>query len=188
MVVCERLDDHPGAVGRERLVDVRGRADRVAHVVQAIEYAHEVVVAAGIVLRRGDREARAPLDPGLLGELARALDRGVVIVEAEELRVGKGFGHDHRRSPVTAADVGHLGSAFELLLHSLERGDPLADEVALIPRPEETLGAAEQAVVVFVPAHALAAAKGLEDLVFVGVQRGDRVVHPEDVEGAVFVG
>src|SRR2546427_8718261 len=36
--------------------------------------------------------------------------------------------------------------------------------------------------------HPLARAERLEDLVFVRVQRGDRVVDPEDVEGALFVG
>ena len=47
--------------------------------------------------------------------------------------------------------------ALELLLHALERRDPLGDEVGLVAGAEEPLGAAEQAVVVLVPAHALAA-------------------------------
>ena len=34
---------------------------------------------------------------------------------------------------------------------------------------EEALGATEQPLVVFVPAHALAASEGLDDLVFVGI-------------------
>ena len=38
-VAGRRLDDHPGAVGRQRAADVAGRADRVAHVVQAVEHA-----------------------------------------------------------------------------------------------------------------------------------------------------
>ena len=71
--------------GVERLAHVRRGADRVAHVVQAVEDADEVVVAAGIVLGGGDLEGDAVADAGLRGRLAGALDRGVVVVEAEEL-------------------------------------------------------------------------------------------------------
>jgi hypothetical protein len=60
--------------------------------------------------------------------------------------------------------------------------------VRTVARAEEPLGAAEQPLVVLVPAHALAAAKHVEQLVFVGVERGDQVIHAEDVEGTVFVG
>ena len=49
-VVGERLDDHPGAVGGQRLAHVRGGADRVAHVVQAVEEGDQVVAAARVVL------------------------------------------------------------------------------------------------------------------------------------------
>ena len=87
-----------------------------------------------------------------------------------------------------AADVGDLGTALQLLLDAVERRDPLGDEVRLVARAEEALGAAEQAMVVLVPAHAAAAAEGLEDLVLIGVQRSDRVVYAEDVERALFVG
>ena len=87
-----------------------------------------------------------------------------------------------------AADVGHLGARFELLLHPLQRRYPLGHQMGAVARTEEPLGAAEQAVVVLVPAHALAAAEGLEDLLFIGVQRRDRVVDAEDVERTVFVG
>ncbi len=52
-VAGHRLDDHPRAVRRERLVDVARGADRVAHVVQAVEHRHEVVAA------RRDRAAAA---------------------------------------------------------------------------------------------------------------------------------
>jgi len=58
-VARARLDDHPGAVGPQRLPDVRGRALRIAHVVQAVEERDEVVVLAREVLRRRDDEADA---------------------------------------------------------------------------------------------------------------------------------
>ena len=114
--------------------------------------------------------------PGLPRRLASALDRRVVVVEAEELRVRERLGHDDRRRAVSAADVGDLRAAFELLLDPVESRDPLGHEVPAVAGPEEALGPAEQAVVVLVPAHALAAAERLEDLVFVGVERRDRVV------------
>ena len=88
---------------------------------------------------------------------------------------------------MAAADVGDLRAAFELLLDAVERRDPLGHEVRPVAGPEEALGAPEQAMVVLVPAHALAAAERLEDPIFVGVQRGDRVVDAEDVERAVLV-
>ena len=46
MVVGKRLDDHPRAVFRERLADVRGGADGIAHVMQAVEDGDQVVVSA----------------------------------------------------------------------------------------------------------------------------------------------
>ena len=89
---------------------------------------------------------------------------------------------------MAAADVGDLRAAFELLLHAVERRDPLGDEVARVAGAEEALGAAEQPVVVLVPAHALAAAERLGDAVLVGVERGDQLEGAEDVERAVLVG
>ena len=71
-----------------------------------------------------------------------------------------------------------LAPRFELLLHAVERRNPLAHEVRAVAGPEEALGAAEQPAVVLVPAHPLAAPERLEDLLFVGVQRGDQVIAP----------
>ena len=174
--------------GVERLQDVPRGADGVAHVVQAVEHAHQVVAVAGILLCRVCRERDPIIDARFLGRLVCALDRRCVVVEAEEFGVGERLGHDDRRRSVAAADVGDLGAAFELLLHSIQGRNPLADQVGAVAGPEEPLGPAEQPVIVLVPAHALAAAEGLEDLIFVDVQRRDRVIDAEDVERAVFVG
>ena len=74
-VAGERLDDHPGAVGRERLAHVPRGADRVAHVVQAVEERDEVVAVPGIVLGRGQLERDAVGDARGLGRLrARSID------------------------------------------------------------------------------------------------------------------
>src|SRR5271154_2802192 len=89
---------------------------------------------------------------------------------------------------MAAADIGDLGTAFELLLHSIQSRNPLGDQVGAVAGPEESLGPAEQAVIVLVPTHALAAAKGVDNLILVGVQGRDRVVDAEDVEGAVLIG
>ena len=45
-VAGPRLDHHPGAVGGQRGADVAGRAERVAHVVQAVEGGDEVVAGS----------------------------------------------------------------------------------------------------------------------------------------------
>src|SRR5207302_657662 len=66
-VVGEGLHDHPRAVARKRLEHVRRDAYGVAHVVQAVEHAHEVVVAARIVLGGGQLEARAIDDACVAG-------------------------------------------------------------------------------------------------------------------------
>ena len=57
-----------------------------------------------------------------------------------------------------------------------------------VARTEEALGAAEQAVVVLVPTEASAGPERFKDLPLIGVQRGKRLEHSEDVERAVLVG
>src|SRR4051812_27418694 len=49
-VTSHGLDDHPRAIGLQRLLDVRSGAGRIAHVVEAIEEGHEVEFVAGILL------------------------------------------------------------------------------------------------------------------------------------------
>ena len=66
-----RLDDHPGAIGRQRLQHVTRSGNRVAHVVQRIEHRDELVRVATIVVGLADLE-------GHVGEagFARMPDRG----------------------------------------------------------------------------------------------------------------
>ena len=66
VVLRERLDDHPGAVGGQRLPDVPGRGQRITHVVQAVERRHQVVVPAAERLRAGHLEAH-PVGDARLG-------------------------------------------------------------------------------------------------------------------------
>ena len=82
-----------------------GRADRVAHVVQRVEEADQVEAPSGMVGGRAYREAHPVRDPGRCRVVDRGRDRGLVHVDAEEGRVREGFGHQHRRVAVAAADV-----------------------------------------------------------------------------------
>src|SRR5207245_3994123 len=67
-VAGQRLDDQPGAVRVERLPDVPGRADRIAHVVQAVERGPTTTFPAAMVAPRSptnrprDRKS-TPLTP-----------------------------------------------------------------------------------------------------------------------------
>ena len=64
---------------------------------------------------------------------------------------------------MAATDVGDAGAAFELLDDAGERRKPFRDEVHAVVGAEGALGAAEEAVVVLVPADALASAEALRD-------------------------
>ena len=82
-------------------------ADRVAHVVQAVEHRHEVVAGAAVRRRRlRSRSVTRSATPASCGALARGLDRAVVVVGADERRVRERLGHQDRRGAVAAADVG----------------------------------------------------------------------------------
>ena len=70
-----RLDDHPRAVGAQRQADVARGPDRVAHVMQAIEHRHEVVVAVTVRRRRLDLEANPVGEPRFRRSAARGLDQ-----------------------------------------------------------------------------------------------------------------
>jgi hypothetical protein len=86
-------------------------ADRIAHVVQAIEEANEVIVLYRVGLCGVDVELHAIVQPRILCRLTRGLDRAGVIFESKETRVGKCLRHQPRGDAVTAADVRDLGAA-----------------------------------------------------------------------------
>ena len=88
---------------------------------------------------------------------------------------------------MAAADVRDFGAALELLLHPLEGRDPLLDEEGGIAAAEEPLDAAEQALMVLVPADAVAGAEGRGDLRLVEIGRGDHVEGAGDVDRAGLV-
>ena len=60
-----------------------------------------------------------------LGLLARRIDRRVVVIEAEELRLRISLRHQQRRSAMSAADVGDPRAGLKLRLHAVECRNPV---------------------------------------------------------------
>ena len=90
---------------------MRSGAHGIAHVVQGIEHRHQIEVGAGIVLSTCNLEAQIAL---AVGSFFRVVDRGLVKVDADEVRVLVSVGHDDGRSTVAAADIGHPRAVREL--------------------------------------------------------------------------
>ena len=163
------------------------RADRVAHVVQAVEHRHQVVALAGVGSGRLNLEADAIAHAGLLGAQASGLDRLGVVVRTDEHRVREGAGHENRRSAVTAANVGDPGAPLELCDDAVERGQPRVDEIGVVARAKEPLAALVDVMVVLVPADARARAGGVGDAGRVQ-HRAERVLEqPRQIGRAVLV-
>jgi len=89
--------------------------------------------------------SNAMLPHALLGgALARGRDRRVVIIQADEARLGDRLRHCDRGGAVSAADVGDPGAALQALDDAVKRWQPLAHQMRAIAGAEEALGAAEQ--------------------------------------------
>jgi hypothetical protein len=159
----EWFDQHPRAGGVERSTHVVPHADRVTHVVQRVEEREQIVAATGIVRGARDLEGDAIIQTLPLRGLARPLDRLTVVVETHELGGWERLGHEPRRGPVTAADVGDAAALLELGLHAVEGGDPGRHEVDGVPKAEEAFGAVEEGRVVLMLAHALSRPEDLGD-------------------------
>src|SRR4051812_25637679 len=135
----------------------RARGGRIAHVVQRVEDADEVVSALGEVLGRCDFEADSVGDAGLGGALARDVDRGLVIVEADHVRAGIRLREQNRGGAVPASEVGDRTASAQLLVHPVERRYPRRNEVRNVSGLEQPLGPVKQVVMVLVPAQTLTA-------------------------------
>ena len=70
------------------------RADRIAHVVQAVEEGHEVQVLARKIARHGDFELRVRGRSVLLGVNPRLLHRRGMEVVADERRLRERLRHE----------------------------------------------------------------------------------------------
>ena len=64
---------------------------------------------------------------------------------------------------MTAAHICDAGTGPQLVLHALQGGNPLGDQVRAVGRPEGPLGSLEQRVAVLVPAHSPSGAEALHD-------------------------
>src|SRR3546814_7084663 len=76
---------------------------------------------------------------------------------------------------MAATDIGDAGASFELGLNPVERRNPLRDQMRGVARPEEALGAAEQAGIVLMPADAPTRPERLRDLRLVAEHASDEV-------------
>jgi len=178
LVVVQRewLDEQHRAAGFEMLPRVPCGADRIAHVVQAVEEADEVE-AAGVLVGGHGLEHDPVGYAGLLGPLARGGDRRLVEVEPPEPGAGERLCHDDSGGAVTAADIGDPGAGGQLGADVIQGRDPVA-KVSPVSGAEQPLGALEQPPVMFFPAHRPGRAKDRCQLVEVGIERAHRVHRP----------
>ena len=75
-IARRRFDDHPASVGLQRLTHMARRADRIAHVMQAVEERDKVQILAWKIARHGDFELRVRGCSVLLSMDPRLLHRG----------------------------------------------------------------------------------------------------------------
>src|SRR5882757_1707945 len=85
IVMRKRLDDHPRPVLGQRFLDMLARSHGVAHVMQAIEERHQIIVFRRKILGAGLRERDAVSNSRFLSQYLRAFDRRLVVIEPEEL-------------------------------------------------------------------------------------------------------
>jgi hypothetical protein len=186
-IVGERLHDHRGAVVADRLASMPGHTDRIRHVVQAVEECDQVEILARVADRVSDLEARirSTCRRRFLG---CDTDRFVVIVVADELRIRICQRHQDGAGAVPAPDVGHLGSALQLVDDAVKRGQPRADQVGVVAGAEEAFGSLEEAGMMLTPLHARSGFEVAERLLE-RVERGlDDVVCAGHVDRAIRVG
>src|SRR5438552_3917363 len=65
------------------------------------------------------------------------LARARVEVVTDELRVRKGFRHNHRGPAMAASGIGYLGAAFQLVDGAVERREPIAHQVIMVAGTEK---------------------------------------------------
>ncbi len=162
--------------------------DRPPHVVQAVEEADEVVIAAGIGIGSCDRKAHAVGDAFGDRHAPRRLDRFRMHVEAEEAALRKGLRHQHGGMAVPAADVGDARARLKLRHNAVERRQPLAQQAAAIGIAVEGGDAAVQPSVMLAPAYAASAAHGVEGLLLVRPHGGDHLPGMRQEDRAFVVG
>src|ERR1700760_4428753 len=120
-VVGKGFDNHPGAIRLERRQHVLRCSRRITHVMQAIEKRNQVVTAVDrVALRTGNLEADLIEKAIASCHMACVLNRPAVIIKPAEARLRKRLRHQHRRSTVSATNVGYRGTLGKFLSYSIE--------------------------------------------------------------------
>ena len=107
-------------------------AHRIAHVVQAVEEADQVVGAA-VALGIGDLERRPARHAGLLGPFPCRRDRGRVEVETLYVGVRAGGASTTAEAPWPQPTSATVAPASSLVRHALEGRDPSLGSSARYP-------------------------------------------------------
>src|SRR5690606_5031046 len=126
------------------------------------------------VLGGGDLEAATRLDSGSAGTPPRFGHRFGVVIEAGERGGWKGLRHQDGRGAVPTTHIRDACAGGKFRLHTVKGRQPVLDQVGQVAGAIEALDAMEHAMLVFVPADALAGAEGLGGAVedASGCQRG----------------
>src|SRR5262249_23406212 len=149
------------------LIGMPGCADRIAHIVETIKKADEIIVVTRVILGRRLRKGHTVRDPTVRRALCCGSDRRGMIVKAEKTRCGIGLRHHDRRGAMSAPHIGDRGSGFKLRDNPCEGGQPLGDQVSPITWPEEALGASKHRWMVITPGESAIATHSSDHLVLV---------------------
>src|ERR1700676_865924 len=136
-VVGEWLDNHPGAIWRQRLADVMRGAGRVAPVVKTIEEADQIKALGREILRRTGLERDPLADAGFASGFARRFYRVHMIVVAEEFRIGEGLRHQNGGSAMAAPDIRNAATLLQLRHDTIQRRQPFVDKVMIVGGAED---------------------------------------------------
>lgn len=163
------LDEQHRAVLGQRLASMFRCAQGIAHVVQTVHEADQVVVVSRIVLRRGHLKFHPAIETRLLGPGSRGIDRPGVIIQTDEGRVRIGRAMTMVEAPWPQPTSATLPPDFSFASTPSSAGIQTVVRLALYPPPKERLGAEEEPVML-VPADAIARAEGVDHLFLVQPQ------------------
>src|SRR5690606_41201674 len=84
-----------------------------------------------------------------------------------------GLRQQQQRGAVACADVDDASPGLQLLVHAVQRWDPLVDQAVAVADAEEPLGPLERGVILIAPRDASTAAERLDELVGPPVHAAD---------------
>src|SRR5882724_12836328 len=89
----------------------------------------------------------------ILRALLGLLDRLVVIIEPEKLRLGIRLRHQDRRRAQSTSHVGRASARLQFLVNTFQRRNPRAQKIGRVARPEKTLRPLKKLVMMLVLTH-----------------------------------